>query len=135
VLTCAWRGGRGGLFEIELCVQFLQMLHGADASVRTSETSLAIEALAAASHLSPDQAETLRDGYAFLRKLQGCIRIVHADASQLVEESAPGVVPLARRMGFRKRRGALVASDLLARYREVTGRVREVYEVILMTPR
>ncbi|MDI1481269.1 bifunctional [glutamate--ammonia ligase]-adenylyl-L-tyrosine phosphorylase/[glutamate--ammonia-ligase] adenylyltransferase [Polyangium sp. y55x31] len=123
--------GRGGLFEIELCVQFLQMLSGADPGVRTTETALAIEALVASGKLTPEQAEALRDGYAFLRKLGGRIRIVHADASHLLEESAPGLWPLARRMGIRDRPGAQAAVELLARYREVTGRVREVYEAVL----
>lgn len=123
--------GQGGLFEIDLCVQFLQMLHGADTRVRTTETALAIELLAEAGHLSPEHAEVLRDGHAFLRKLQGRIRIVHADASSLVEETAPGLLPLARRMGIRDRRGARASHELLARYREVTKRVRQVYESTL----
>ncbi len=123
--------GHGGLFEIDLCVQYLQMLHGADLRVRTTETSLAIEALASAGYLAPERAAALREGHAFLRKLQGRIRIVHADASSLVEETAPGLLPLARRMGIRDRRGVLAAGELLARYREVTTRVRRVYESTL----
>jgi glutamate-ammonia-ligase adenylyltransferase len=123
--------GHGGLFEIDLCVQFLQMLHGADVRVRTTETARAIELLANAGYLAPDRAEVLRDGHAFLRKLQGRIRIVHGDASSLVEETAPGLLPLARRMGIRDRPGALATHELLARYREVTSRVRQVYEATL----
>lgn len=123
--------GHGGLFEIDLCVQFLQMLHGADREVRTTETAQAIELLASAGYLPPERAEALREGHAFLRKLQGRIRIVHGDASSLVEETAPGLLPLARRMGIRDRRGARAAHDLLARYREVTTRVRQVYESTL----
>ncbi|MRG91529.1 bifunctional [glutamate--ammonia ligase]-adenylyl-L-tyrosine phosphorylase/[glutamate--ammonia-ligase] adenylyltransferase [Polyangium spumosum] len=123
--------GHGGLFELELCVQFLQMCSGADPGVRTTETSLAIEALAASGKLSPEQAEALRDGYSFLRKLGGRIRIVHANASHLLEESAPGLRPLARRMGIRDRPGEQAAGELLARYREVTARVRAVYEDVL----
>jgi glutamate-ammonia-ligase adenylyltransferase len=123
--------GRGGLFEIDLSIQFLQMLHGADLRVRTTETAQAIEALASAGYLPTEQAEALRDGHAFLRKLQGRIRIVHADASSLVEETAPGLLPLARRMGIRDRPGAQAAHELLARYREVTSRVRHVYELTL----
>ena len=68
--------------------------------MRTTETQAAIEALDAAGHLSRSQAEALREGYAFLRKLQWRIRIVHASASQLIEERAPGLAPLARRMGM-----------------------------------
>ena len=123
--------GHGGLVEIDLCVQFLQMLHGNDPRVRTTETALAIEALASAEYLASDRAVALREGHAFLRKLQGRIRIVHADASSLVEETAPGLLPLARRMGIRDRPGAEAAFELLARYREVTTRVRRVFESTL----
>jgi glutamate-ammonia-ligase adenylyltransferase len=119
------------LFEIDLCVQFLQMLHGSDPHVRTTETAQAIEALGSAGYLTPEAAEALREGHAFLRKLQGRIRIVHADASSLVEEKAPGLWPLARRMGIRDRPGAQAAHELLARYRQVTARVRHVYESTL----
>jgi glutamate-ammonia-ligase adenylyltransferase len=123
--------GRGGLADIELSVQLLQMKHGADERVRTTETPAAIDALAAAGHLSPAHAETLREGYAFLRKLEQRIRVVHADASHLLEEGAPGIAALARRIGIRGRTAAEAAAELFARYGEMTERVRGVYEEIM----
>jgi glutamate-ammonia-ligase adenylyltransferase len=123
--------GRGGLVDVEFAVQLLQLEHGKDPRVRTTETAVVIEALAAAGYLSPEQAETLRDGYAFLRKLEQRIRILHATPAHLLEENAPGLFPLARRMGIRDRRGSEAAAELLARYREVTERVRATYEVIV----
>jgi glutamate-ammonia-ligase adenylyltransferase len=123
--------GRGGLVDVELAVQLLQIEHGGDPAVRTTETAVAIEALAARGYLAPEHADALRDGYAFLRRLEQRIRIVHGDATQLLEERAPGVVPLARRMGIRERPGAEAAAELLARYREVTERVRGAYEAIV----
>lgn len=124
--------GRGGLVDVEFAVQLLQLEHGKDRRVRTQETGVAIEALAAAGYLAAGHAETLRDGYAFLRKLEQRIRILHATPSQLLEESAPGLFPLARRMGIRDRRGSEAAAELLARYREVTERVRGAYEAIVV---
>ncbi len=123
--------GRGGLIEIELSVQLLQMQFGHDPSVRTTDTSRAIEALAQAGHLSPDHADALREGYAFLRRLQERARIVHASASQYLEANAPGLPPLARRMGIRDRSGTLAASELIARYKSITDRVRAVYDAIV----
>jgi glutamate-ammonia-ligase adenylyltransferase len=123
--------GRGGLVDVEFAVQLLQLEHGRDLRVRTTETSVAIEALAAAGYLAPEQAETLRDGYAFLRKLEQRIRILHATPANLLEENAPGLSPLARRMGIRDRRGSAAAAELLARYRDVTERVRATYEAIV----
>jgi glutamate-ammonia-ligase adenylyltransferase len=123
--------GRGGLVDVEFAVQLLQLEHGRDRRVRTTETAVAIEALAALGYLSAEHAETLRDGYAFLRKLEQRIRILHGTPAQLLEESAPGLFPLARRMGIRDRRGTEAAGELLARYREVTDRVRAAYEAIV----
>ncbi|MGK4006590.1 bifunctional [glutamate--ammonia ligase]-adenylyl-L-tyrosine phosphorylase/[glutamate--ammonia-ligase] adenylyltransferase [Sorangium sp. So ce1036] len=123
--------GRGGLADIEFAVQLLQMRHGADPRVRTTETLAAIDALASAGYLSAQHAETFRDGHAFLRKLEQRIRIVHADASQLLEENAPGVPLLARRMGIRGRTAAEAARELLARYGEITRRVRRAYDAIV----
>lgn len=124
--------GRGGLCDIEFTVQLLQMLHGDRIEVRTTETGEAVEALAAVGALSAEHADTLREGYAFLRKLEQRIRIVHADASHLLEESAPGLGPLARRMGSRARRGEEAAAELLAWYRDVTERIRGVYDAIVV---
>ncbi len=123
--------GRGGLVDVEFAVQLLQLTHGRDPRVRTTETAVAIEALAAAGYLSAEQAETLRDGYAFLRKLEQRIRILHATPAQLLEENAPGLFPLARRVGIRDRRGSEAAAELLARYAEVTSRIRATYESIV----
>ncbi|MFO0587362.1 MAG: bifunctional [glutamate--ammonia ligase]-adenylyl-L-tyrosine phosphorylase/[glutamate--ammonia-ligase] adenylyltransferase [Polyangiaceae bacterium] len=123
--------GKGGLIEIELTSQLLQMQHGRDLSVRTTDTARAIEALAHAGYLAPDHADALREGYAFLRRLQERARIVHASASQYLEANAPGLPPLARRMGIRDRSGTLAASELIARYLTVTGHVRAVFEAIV----
>jgi glutamate-ammonia-ligase adenylyltransferase len=122
--------GRGGLVDIEFAAQLLQLEHGKDPRVRTPETAVAIEALATAGYLSAEHADTLRDGYAFLRKLEQRIRILHATPAQLVEENAPGLFPLARRMGIRDRRGRQAGDELLARYREVTERVRATFEAL-----
>jgi glutamate-ammonia-ligase adenylyltransferase len=123
--------GRGGLVDIEFAVQLLQLTHGKDPRVRTPETTVAIEALAAAGYLAPAHAEALRDGYAFLRKLEQRIRILHATPKQLLEENAPGLLPLARRVGIRAIRGREAGVELLARYRAVTERVRATYEALV----
>jgi glutamate-ammonia-ligase adenylyltransferase len=119
--------GRGGLLEIEFAVQFLQLCHGADRRVRTTETTRAITALASLGHLSADKAAALSDGYAFLRRLEQRIHIVHATSAHLLEERAAGLATLARRMGVRDRRGAGASQALLARYREVTARAHDAF--------
>lgn len=125
--------GYGGLMEAEFAVQMLQMTHPTVAGVRTSETLGALEALGQAAVLDAELSDALQGGYAFLRRLEQRIRIVHADASHLLDEHDPGLVPLARRMGFRELPDREdVAEQLLARYREVTARVRGAYEAIVV---
>jgi glutamate-ammonia-ligase adenylyltransferase len=123
--------GRGAQVDIEFAVQLLQIEHGRDPRVRTTETRVAIEALAVAGYITPSQAETLREGYAFLRKLERRLRILHGRPEVLLEDNAPGLFPLARRLGIRDRRGSEAAAELLARYTEITERVRATYEEIV----
>lgn len=121
--------GRGGLVDIEFAVQLLQLLHGRHESVRTTETRQAIEALDALGVMTDDQTSALRDGYAFLRRLEQRVRVLHGKSTQLIEERAAGLVPLARRMGIRGRRPA---AELIGQYRAVTERVRRVYEELVV---
>ena len=120
--------GRGGLLDIELTVQLLQLVHGKNPRVRTTETSRAIVALAEMGALEPAHARALREGYAFLRRLQQRLRVLHGDSSNLIEEQAAG--PLARRMGIRDAPGA-AAARLMDQYRAVTDRIRATYTALV----
>ena len=123
--------GRGGLLDIEFVTQWLQMTHGRDLSVRTSDTSAALDALNAGRYLSRAHYETLRDGYLFLRRLEQRIHIAHGTSSTLIDERGPGLTQLARRMGLRDAPGVSARSLLLSRYRDVTSAVRRSYLEIL----
>lgn len=123
--------GRGGLADIEFAVQYLQMKNGADSRVRTTETPVAIRVLEELGHLSAPQAEALREGYSFLRRLEQRIRIVHGTSLSLLEEGAYGLGPLARRMGMRDGPRGTGAEQLIVRYRDVTSSVRRAYLAII----
>jgi len=124
--------GRGGLMDIELSTQLLQMMHGTDPGIRTTETRLAIEALVDRQRLTAEQGRALRDGYAFLRRLEQRLRVLHGDSAQLIEERAEGLPPLARRMGFLDLPDSDAAASLLERYRSVTSRTRAAYDQIVV---
>jgi glutamate-ammonia-ligase adenylyltransferase len=119
--------GRGGLSDIEFAVQYLQMLHGKDVRVRTNETPVAIARLSELGILDGDLADTFHEGYRFLRRLEQRIRIVHGSSSSLLDETAEGLLPLARRMGMRDTPRATAIQELVARYRDVTEVVRAAY--------
>jgi glutamate-ammonia-ligase adenylyltransferase len=119
--------GRGGLVDIEFAVQWLQMRHGADSRVRANETEQAIAALEAAGFLDTPSAYVLRDGWRFLRRLEQRLRISHGTSVSLLEEGAPGLVTLARKMGMRHSPRSSAERALLDRYIGVTREVRATY--------
>lgn len=125
--------GRGGLFEIELIAQFLQLRHGRDLgpAVRSAETLLALEGLRDAGVLRSEHAATLIDAYGFLRRLELRVRIVRADGSHLLEERSAVLEPLARRMGLRDHPARPAGESLTEAYVTQTSRVRAVFEEVL----
>lgn len=125
------KAGRGGLLDVEVCVQLVQMRHGSDRSVRTPDTPEALEALAAAGYLEQRDYEAFREGYRFLRRLEQRIHVLYGSSSSVVTPRGPGVDALARRMGYRDVPGALAVDALVAQYRDVTSTVRAAYERVL----
>ena len=122
--------GHGGLVDVEFAVQWLQMKCGSDPRVRTTDTETALAALEACGYLDASTAAVLREGYALLRRLEQALRVVHGTSASLIEEGAPGVAALARRMGFRD--GPTSASrSLFERYKVVTRDVRAAYLAVL----
>jgi glutamate-ammonia-ligase adenylyltransferase len=123
--------GHGGLADIEFAVQYLQMQHGRDPRVRTTETPVALDLLRQLDILRPGVHAIFQEGYRFLRRLEQRIRIVHGSAVSLLDENAEGLMPLARRMGIRSTPRSDPMRELIARYLDVTKAVRRAYlEVI-----
>jgi glutamate-ammonia-ligase adenylyltransferase len=123
--------GHGGIVDIEFAAQWLQMKHGADPRVRTTDTDTALAALEACGYLETSTAAVLREGYAMLRRLEQALRVVHGTSASLIEEGAPGVGALARRMGFRDAPPMTASQTLFERYRAVTRDVRAAYLSVL----
>jgi glutamate-ammonia-ligase adenylyltransferase len=123
--------GHGGLVDVEFAAQWLQMKHGADLRVRTTETEVALSALEGAGYLDAAQASVLREGYQLLRRLEQRLRVLHGTSTQWIEEGAPGLPPLARRMGMRDGPWGTAEGALLARYRASTDDVRSAYLAVI----
>jgi glutamate-ammonia-ligase adenylyltransferase len=126
--------GRGGLVDVEFATQWLQMKHGADLRVRTTETEAALDALEAVKAIDGALAAPLREGYRWLRRLEQRLRVLHGASASLLEDGAPGLLPLARRMGMRDGPRATAQAALLERYRAVTRDVRAAYLAVLGLP-
>lgn len=78
---------RGGLVDVEIVTQFLQLLHGGESpNVRVSGTLSALEQLRDSAHVTPAQYSVLSDNYRFLRRIEHCAQIRgEADAPQPLE--------------------------------------------------
>lgn len=123
--------GRGGLLDIEFLTQWLQMRHGKDPRVRTPDTGEGLEALASSGYLPRPEYETLREAYAFLRRLEQRIHVLHATSATVLDVRAPGLAQLARRMGMYDSVRRTGVDELLEHYRDVTEAVRAAYERVL----
>lgn len=123
--------GYGGLLDVEFAVQWLQMRHGADPRVRTTDTRDALDALHAASYLDRGCFEVLREGYGFLRRLEQRIHVFTGTSSTVIDVDARGMPQLARRMGFSAETPRASVERLLARYEAVTAGVRNAYLTVL----
>ncbi|QRN93915.1 bifunctional [glutamate--ammonia ligase]-adenylyl-L-tyrosine phosphorylase/[glutamate--ammonia-ligase] adenylyltransferase [Archangium violaceum] len=125
--------GQGGLVDVEFAVQYLQLVHGREyPRVRSTNTLAALEGLQAEGRLSPEDAEVLREGYLFLRRVENRLRLVHASSLAHMPTSGRPLAQLARRMGVLR---ADPGETFLARYRASATRVRDVYARVLRASR
>ena len=123
--------GRGAIVDVEFATQWLQMRHGHDARVRTTETAAALAALEACGYLAPATGAAFRDGWGFLRRLEQRMRVSHGANVSLLQEGAPGLATLARRIGLRDSPGLRAERALLEVYEAVTRDVRAAYLAVL----
>jgi len=128
------KAGRGGLLDVEFAVQWLQMRHGSDPAVRTTDTAHALETLFERGYLERQHFDALREGYRFLRLLEQRIHVLHGAGSSVIELGSAKLPLLARRMGYRDVPGESAAEQLLSRYHEVTADVRAAFDAVLPRP-
>ena len=94
--------GAGGIMDVEFAAQYLQLVHGhAHPALRTTSTSVALRAAAAAGLAPPHAIELLDQGYRFLRGIEHRLRVVHDQPIHRLPETRSELDKLARRSGFR----------------------------------
>ncbi|HTP12181.1 MAG TPA: hypothetical protein VMM37_01055, partial [Bacteroidota bacterium] len=119
---------RGGIRDIEFVVQALQLLKsGSDDSIRDGNTIRSIEKLRDASLLSSSEAQTLRKGYEFLRRVEHRLQLLHGTQTHELPEKREEMRLLAKRMGFRS------ASAFEKELAATQANMRRVYDSVFRT--
>lgn len=117
--------GRGTIRDVEFTVQLLQLLFGAERpSLQVRDTATALERLAEAGLLSPEEHRSFADGYRFFREVEHRLQVLHDLPVRRIPGSAADLRRLARSMGFPDA-GAFVGA-----YRLHSDRVRRLAEEI-----
>jgi glutamate-ammonia-ligase adenylyltransferase len=117
----------GGLVDVEFAVQMLQLRHGhAEPRLRVQGTPAALDALIATGVLSAEDGARLQEGYAFLRDLEGRLRIERDQPVEAIDVEPDAMLGVARRLGYTGSDADAVArfQRELARHRTA---IREVY--------
>jgi len=124
--------GRGGMVDVEFITQYLQLRYGCHyPELRTTGTVAALKAIRALELVPDDVAESLYNGYLFLRKLENRLRIIHDHSVNDLSGTRNYMNKLARRLGYDpglKNPGAALISD----YEAITGRIRDCYDWVMV---
>ena len=122
--------GAGGVVDVEFLVQMFQLKYGRERpALRKPNTWEALEALRDAGLLSEEEYAGLRDGYDFLRRVQGRLRIVHNRSVDEAPEAPEEVEKLARRLGHED------GGKFLAELEKHTKKVREAFLLLVARER
>lgn len=127
--------GPGGIRDIEFAVQLLQLVHGQlDAGLRSPTTLVALDDLASAGYVSPDDASVLREAYVELRVIEHRLQLVEERQTHLLPRDPSARTTLARVLGYRDRPdgGAGEVFERALRHRRV--QVRGIYERLWFRP-
>jgi glutamate-ammonia-ligase adenylyltransferase len=132
--------GVGGIREVELVVQALQVRHGRRRPrLRDRSTLAALGGLREAGLLPAAEADALAKSYLFLRDVENKLQMVADAQVHSLPEREEEVRACALRLGYRDSAGLGAGAALLAdsrRHREATHRIfQEVFERIVGSPK
>ena len=121
--------GYGGLVDIEFVVQLYQLLWGAhNPLLRSTSTWDVLKALESQGLLPLPAAQSLREAYCFLRRVESAIRIVDDRSINTIPDDPGKQRRLARRLGYQDTGKVRAEHAMLADLQACTARVRTLYE-------
>jgi glutamate-ammonia-ligase adenylyltransferase len=121
--------GYGGLVDIEFLVQLHQLLFGASTpALRGTSTWDVLGALTREGHLPAQEAQSLRQAYSFLRRVESALRIVDDRSINTIPDTQADQRRLARRVGYQDAGKSRAEQAMLADIRACMSQVRSLYE-------
>jgi [glutamine synthetase] adenylyltransferase / [glutamine synthetase]-adenylyl-L-tyrosine phosphorylase len=121
--------GYGGLVDIEFLVQLHQLLWGARSpTLRSTSTWNVLEALEHQGILPPSDAQSLREAYCFLRRVESALRIVDDRSINTIPDNPADQKRLARRLGYQDIGKVRAEQAMLSDLQACTAQVRTLYE-------
>jgi len=129
-----FKTGRGGLQDVESVVQCLQLMYGSAHEELQEVASIVTQIghLERLELLSEPDAQVLREGWDFLRRLSSRLRIVANRSISDLDEERGDLDTLARGLGYSEpQRAGGARRALLDDYRRHTGGIRDVYLRVL----
>lgn len=127
--------GPGGIRDIEFTVQLLQLVHGhTDAGLRSPTTLVALEELAGAGYVDPDDAAQMADAYRLLRTVEHRLQLADEHQVHTLPTRATDLDQLARVMSYRDTPKATAAEHLERDLRRCQLAVRSIHERVYFRP-
>ena len=121
--------GTGGIREIELIVQSLQVRHGsAVPQIRHRNTMGALAALRDEGLLSPEQYDTLTRAYIFLRDVENKLQMVNDAQTHSIPRDHEELTVCARLLGYKNDDREFTAEKFLRDYQLHTGHVNRIFQ-------
>jgi glutamate-ammonia-ligase adenylyltransferase len=123
--------GAGGIREIELVAQALQVCHGARTpQIRERNTMKALDALRDHSLISAEESEALSQSYIFLRDVENKLQMVDDAQTHSLPTSERELAACASRLGYSDNELNGAAEQFLRDYHFHTGQVNRIFEEI-----
>jgi len=127
--------GRGGIRDIEFAVQLLQLVHGgADPSLRSPTTLVALGELASAGYVASADAAGLTAAYRVLRTVEHRLQLWDEEQTHAIPAPGEALDRLARVCGYRSSPARDAVSAFLAELRGHQAAARAIHERIFFRP-
>lgn len=123
------KSGIGGLVDFEFAVHALQLQYAhLSPKLKTPQTTQALSAMVQMGFVGAAMAQKAQKAYWFVRRLENALRIVHGQASSVVDFNHPNAQALARRVG---RNRHMSTQTLKSRWQRMHKQLRLFYLHVL----